>query len=202
MNLHICTISCRNDFLDLIYHSIPKNDDIIWHIARSVNNPILNNIIKKDSRVIIHNLTCEDNDTSFKMSYIFDQIIHADSDSYFCILDDDSIFHEGMYLLYTKYKNEKFIVIGSQEDKKGNMRLQGTLPYECAIDSGNVLCHSSVLKKVKWPSKHWDDKIHVDFEFWNNCFKYFGLKNTDITNKVISVYNAFSDKKDTLNYLR
>jgi len=203
MNLHICTISCRNDFLEQIYKSIPKAQDIIWHIARAIGNPVqLPDTMKEDTRIQVHTLTCEDIDTPFKMNYIFDQIKHTDLDSYFCILDDDTVFHPGMYNNYLQYIDKQFMVIGQQMDKNYVRRLQGTLPYECAIDAGNVLCHSSVLEKEIWPGKHWDEQVHIDFEFWNNCFSHFGIKQTEIVTDVVSIYNYFSDKPDTLDYVR
>ncbi len=204
MNLHICTISQRNDFLETIHRtSIPYGPDIKWHIARSVYNPVTYNF-NGDSRVHIHELTCDDSDTPFKMNYIFDNIINTDSNSYFCILDDDTLFHSGMYEVYKQYRNidKKFMVIGRQEDKNGITRLYGTLPVECAIDSGNVLCHSHVLVPERWSSQHWDDKLHADYEFWFRCYKHFRLQLTDITDKTISIYNKFSDKEDTLDYIR
>lgn len=201
MNLHICTISSRNDFLEIIYNSIPKNKDIIWHIAKSIATPVIDFNFIKDKRVKIHELTCDDTDTSFKMNYIFNIIAKSELNSYFCILDDDTIFHFNMYRVYLLYKNSKFLIIGGQMDKNHKVRLQGSLPYECAIDSGNVLCHSSILETERW-GQHWDEKYHVDFEFWNSCFKHFTIKNTDVIHTTISIYNALNDKEDSLDYIR
>lgn len=209
MNLHICTISSRNEFLQKIYDSFPYHGgDIIWHIARSNNNPLnITDHIQENARedkitIQVHELTCDDSDTPFKMNYIFEQIKITDPDSYFCILDDDTLFHFKMHVMYSDYKEKQFMVIGKQVDKNYVTRLQGTLPYECAIDSGNVLCHSNVLGKEKWPDQHWDETMHVDFEFWNKCFKHFGVTKTDIVPDIISIYNYFSDKPDTLDYAR
>ena len=93
------------------------------------------------------------------------------------------------------------MVIGDQVDKNGVLRLQGSLPYECAIDSSNVLCHSSVLVNEQW-GKHWDEHYHVDFDFWNRCFKHFGIKKTDIIASTVSIYNALNNKEDSLDYIR
>lgn len=209
MNLHICTISCRNDFLNEIYDSIFQLNikNVIWHISREIGNPVIikNEALNNVNVKIYNNLYCEKTDTSVKMDYIFQQIINTDSNSYFCILDDDTLFHQGMYNLFLKYntfQDKKFMVIGKQIDKNNLVRLHGTLPYECAIDSGNVLCHSHVLQVEKWEPFHWDDNKHVDFEFWNRCFKHFGITATDIVTDIVSIYNKFSDKKDSLNYLR
>lgn len=204
MNLHICTISSRNEFLEQIHDSIPWSENVIWHIARAVSNPINSEILSNNPRVRVHHLTCDDTDTPFKMNYIFKHIIDTDSDSYFCILDDDTLFHDGMYSTYWDYfrRNGKFMIIGQQVDKDGIMRLPATLPCECAIDSGNVLCHSHVLVPEQWPDKHWNDKFHADYDFWYRCYKHFRLANTDLVQEVISVYNALSNQPDTLNYVR
>lgn len=205
MNLHICTISSRDEYLQSIYNSLPKDNDIVWHICRGGDKFVgLTSSLYTDYRVKVYHIDCEDTDTATKMQYIFDRIIATDSDSYFCILDDDTHFHIGMYLTYQEYKERegKWMVIGSQQDKNGTRRLQGTLPYECAIDSGNVLCHSHCLVPEKWPTKHWDESYHIDFDFWNRCYKHFGLKRTDIIQQNISIYNAYSNKPDTLDYVR
>lgn len=200
MRLNICTLSSRPQFLRQIYNSIPHETDIIWHIAKSSRTPPLEDL--QDERVKVYELDCEDTDTPFKMNSIFEKIVEQGTDSYFCILDDDTIFHEGMYKLYNLYKNKAFMIIGRQVDKDMITRLYGTLPYECAIDSGNVLCHSSVLTVEKWGEKHWDEVYHADFDFWNRCFKHFGITRTDIVEDAISIYNLYSEKPDSLQYIR
>ena len=205
MNLHICTISSRDEHLEKIYNSIPHTEDVTWHICRGGDKPVsASNRIMADHRVRVYHLDCEDSDTYTKMQHIFDRIIATDSDSYFCLLDDDTHFHIRMYNLYMEYKEKegKWMVIGAQQDKNGLTRLQATLPYECAIDSGHVLCHSHCLVLEKWPTKHWDESYHIDFDFWNRCYKHFGIKKTDLIQKHISIYNAFSNKPDTLDYVR
>lgn len=201
MILHICTISHRNEFLQDIYDSIPWYPDVVWHIARAHNNPVPDWLLSKE-QIRVHDLTCEDIDTSFKMNYIFNNIVTTDPDSYFCLLDDDTNFCILMYELFKECRGRQFMIIGKQMDKDWKVRLQPTLPYECAIDSGNVLCHSSVLQDVKWPTEHWDDEFHADFDFWNRCFQYFGIKRTDLVDRPISIYNFYSDKPDSLDYVR
>ena len=204
--LHICTISSRDTYLEEIYKTIPKNKDITWHIAigtdTSYSLPIL---LKEDNRVKFYIADCLNTDTASKMNLLFKEIQKIKKHSYFCILDDDTIFAKRMYSLYREYfvSNKQYMIIGKQVDKKGITRLLATLPYECAIDSGNVLCHTSVLPFVKWANTGiWSNLSHEDFNFWNNCFQYFGIKRTDITQTAISIYNFFNPKKDTLDYIR
>jgi len=205
MNLHILTISSRDEFLEQIYNSIPSNADIKWHICRGGDKfTDISHKLRADYRVKVYHIDCPDTDTAAKMQYLFNTIVETDNNSYFCILDDDTQFHPGMYKLFQHYKTlpGELMIIGKQRDKHGVVRLPATLPYECAIDSGNVLCHSSVLNGIKWATEHWSETMHVDFEFWNRCYQHFGLKRTDIIDRTISIYNKFSSKPDTLDYVR
>lgn len=200
MPLHILTISSRFHLLSKIWETIKDFPDITWHIAKSVfreDIPPFTN----DSRVVIYNISTEDSDTSFKMNYLLREI--KDLGGYFCILDDDSEFVKEAYEVYKRYEGSKIgMIIGNQIDKWGRIRLQSSYPRQCCIDTGNVICHTSVLEKVEWPEYGWTNKIYVDFEFWDACFKYFGLKYTDLVSDVISVYNSLSDVKDSLDYVR
>lgn len=202
MKLHICTMCSRPEFLEMIFSTIPINDDIVWHIAKSSSTPAITGKFAADSRVRIYELPCEDTNTPCKMNFIFNKIIESGIDSYFCMQDDDSLFLEQMYNVYKQYTQKQFMVIGQQLDKLNQIRLVGTYPYECAIDTGNVLIHSSVLVKEQWGNKHWDETYHADFDFINRCFKHFGIKRTDIITEPISVYNALSTKIDSLDYIR
>jgi hypothetical protein len=135
------------------------------------------------------------------MNSLFREI--KDLGGYFCVLDDDSVFHANMYYTYEEYIDSKIgMVIGNQEDKEGRTRIHGSYPRACAIDSGNVLCHTSVLEYVEWSVNHWSKIKFVDFEFWDACFKHFGLKYTDVIQETISVYNKLSEVKDSLDYVR
>ncbi len=202
MHLNICTISSRTEYLDRIYESIPKEQDIVWHICRSLRTDVLTNDFLQDPRVKVYYIDCEDTNTPCKMNFIFHKIIEQGLDSYFCIQDDDSIFRQEMYDIYTTYREKHFMIIGNQEDKNGIIRLRGTLPYPCAVDTGMFLAHSCVLTKELWPSRHWDNEFHADYDFLTRVHDYFTIKSTDIIQDTISVYNAFSDRPDTLDYLR
>lgn len=200
--LHICTISSRPQFLQQIYDTIPKETDIVWHICKSRYTESLSGSYLSDNRVRVYEIECEDSNTPAKMNYIFHKIIETGVDSYFCLQDDDSYFLTDMYSTFREYRDKQFLVIGRQVDKNGVTRLYPTLPYKCAIDTGSFLCHSSVLVKEQWPNRHWDSEFYADFEFIDRIYKHFGIKRTDLIQTAISVYNAYSDKEDTLDYIR
>lgn len=199
---HICTMSSRPQFLQQIYDTIPKEQDIVWHICKSRYTNKLEGEYLSDSRVRVYEIECEDTNTPCKMNYIFHKIIESGVDSYFCIQDDDSHFLQEMYNVFQQYKQKQFLVIGRQIDKDGVTRLQPTLPYKCAIDTGSFLCHSSVLVKEQWPNRHWDSEFYADFDFIDRVYRQFGITRTDLVDRAISVYNVYSDKEDTLEYIR
>ena len=88
--LHIITPLYRFNLLEQIYNSILMNDDIIWHISKSNKREELDyDFLKKDKRIKLYNIDCDDNEIYKKRNVVFDNI----KDGYFCFLDDDTIFH-------------------------------------------------------------------------------------------------------------
>ncbi len=171
-----------------MYSSIPKHDDITWHIAKSVHR-IERLEIPNDKRVKLYEVNCVDRDVSSKRNKIFENI----HDGWFHLLDDDTYFHNNMYRLYKDVEKENYIgmVGGYQLSQDGKIRLYtGVRPQLTRIDAGNVICHHSVLKHVKWGFDEVDETIPKDFVFWRNAYDYFGqMKNVKYP---ISIYNALS----------
>jgi hypothetical protein len=196
----------RPEYLLSIYYSIPENADVVWHIAKSRYTPDLadgmKSILRSDKRVRLYEIECEDTNTPCKMNYIFHKIMECGVDSYFCIQDDDSVFLPEMYEVYQEYKDKQMLVVGKQVDKEGRTRLQPSMPCPGAIDTGNFLCHSGVLVHEPWPNKHWSSEYYVDYEFINAIYKRYGVRNTDLVDRAISIYNKMSTKPDTLDYIR
>ena len=200
MKLHILTITSRFNLLCDVWSSMCDFNEIIWHIGKSKDR-LFDVELPIDDRIILYDIPVSDNDTSGKMNFLFNEVKKLSG--YFCILDDDTLFSTEMYDVYKLYKNSNIgMVIGKQIDKNGITRLQPTLPVECAIDTGNVMCNVDILNHIKWPGKHWDSNYHVDFEFWNVVYKYYGIKRVDIVMNSISIYNALSNVKDSLDYIR
>lgn len=185
--LHIVTPLFRYKNLPLIYSSIPKNDDITWHLAKTSRRPILNHdFIESDPRIKVYEIDCEDADLITKRNTIFSGI----KDGHFHLLDDDTIFYQPMYDIYLKYKDFIGMVIGKQLSKNMNIRLAQNYPRLGAIDAGNVLCHSSILDRVKWEERKGLEKYRCrDFIFWDNCFSIFGNEKTILIPDAISIYN-------------
>lgn len=196
--LHVTIPLYRYRNMFRVLDSIPLNehDDIICHIATSTNstenrNGYWGNFIYEcekgnPERIKIYELDCDDADTVTKRNTMFENI----KDGYFCLLDDDTVFVERMYQAYKECEARNFIgmVVGRQDFKDGTLRLRPSDPYLCGIDAGNVLCHSSILEKVKWAER---DNIPKDFVFWDSCFKQFGgFSHFDYVHETISIYNA------------
>ena len=185
--LHIITPLYRFDLLEKVYNSILINDDIIWHISKSKYREDLNyDFLKNDKRIRVYNVDCEDTNTTKKRNAALETI----SDGYFCFLDDDTVFHENMYIKYLECceNNFKGMLIGEQLDNDGKLRLIATYPQYERIDTGNVLSHFSCLKEVRWPETHIKGVNQKDFLFWEKVYHFYG-KKCAIVNKPISIYN-------------
>lgn len=187
--LHITTPAFRYQYLDHIYASIPPHSDITWHIAKVADRPALTNGFLTDPRVRVYELACTDADTVTKRNHIFDQI----NDGYFHLLDDDTLFHPGMYRVYERYAAQAFVgmIIGYQHNRDGFVFLRPNYPIHWSrtpTDSGMVLCHHSALGHTRWISHHDGPN---DFNFWQRCYAYFGQQATLLVPDVISYYNYF-----------
>lgn len=183
--LHIITRLYRFDLLQEIYESIPKEDDIRWHICKSNQREDLNYDFLSDPRVILHNINCLDTDRTAKTNFVFDQI----KDGYFCLVDDDTIFHGNMYIAYTVLYKKEYIgmMIGVQLNSDGSIRLTAKIPEACSIDTGQCIAHYSALTKVKWSSANSPIR---DFIFWNDVYNFFN-KKCILTEIHLSWYNKF-----------
>ena len=168
------------------------DNDIIWHISKSKKREDLtNDFIKTDKRIRLYNVDCEDTDTTSKRNVVLETI----NDGYFCFLDDDTIFHENMYLKYRECLENRFIgmMVGEQTDWDGKLRLIASYPKYGRIDTGNVIAHHSCLTDCKWPKTHTPKVNQKDFLFWESVYNYYG-KKCAIWNKPISYYNQISKK--------
>ena len=185
--LHIITPIYRFEYLEKIYNSILMNDDILWHISKSTKiKETIPEVIKNDKRVKIYDIDCEDTDTTKKRNTILETI----DNGYFCFLDDDTIFHENMYVKYLECKESNFegMFIGEQLDKHGKLRLIASFPKYTRIDTGNVLSHSSCLKTCRWPETYEYGKNAKDSLFWESVYTFYNYKCA-IWNRPISYYN-------------
>lgn len=193
MKLHIITILYRFENLEQIYNSILMDEDIVWHISKSSKREDLDNdFIKQDKRIKFYNVDCEDNDTTSKRNVILETI----KDGYFCFLDDDTLFHENMYLKYRECVENRFVgmLIGEQLDWDGKLRLIASYPQYMRIDTGNVISHHSCLKTCRWPDTHIPKVNQKDSLFWESVYEYYG-KKCAIWNGPISYYNQISKKR-------
>jgi len=185
--LHIVTPLYRYDLLHKVYESIPKANDITWHIARTSRRDAENflDFIKSDSRIKYYELDCPDSDTTTKRNACFAKI----KDGYFCLIDDDTEFHPGMYEAYRKCLESNFVgmIIGEQLWIDGRTRLKAGPPTIARIDAGNVLAHSSCLSECRWPLKT-EGSCCWDYLFWNDVHNFYGEYKT--IDSVISIYNS------------
>ena len=192
--LHIITRAYRFDLLFNIYSSLPKVDDIHWHICKSNQREEIEYEFLNKPYISIYSIDCLDSDRTAKTNHCFDQI----RDGYFCLVDDDTIFHEHMYRVYQVCTEHNHIglAIGEQLYSDGSLRLKAQAPLPGAIDTGQCLAHSSCLSLARWP----DAKTLLrDFLFWNSVY-YFFKKVCVYVNKPISWYNKTVERTALLLY--
>jgi len=190
--LHIITPAYRFENLDKIYNSIYMDDDITWHISKSNNRELLSHdFIKTDNRIKIYNVNCEDNETYKKRNSALEKITNG----YFCFLDDDTVFHENMYIKYRECMEHNFVgmIVGEQLESDGEIRLLASKPKFKYIDTGNVIAHTDCLKECRWPDTHIRGVNQKDFLFWDSVYNYYG-KRCGIWNKPISIYNKLREQ--------
>jgi hypothetical protein len=182
--LHVITPFYRYENFQEIYESIKKFPDLIWHIGVSKKKPF--EIDFYDDRIRIHEIDCEDNEAWMKRSEVLEKI----NDGYFCFLDDDSVFHEGMYQKFLEISQENFkgLVIGVQIKEDNSLRLKSSIPIHAKIDAGNAFAHSNCLSHVKWPKQKAVKNFPNDFVFWKSVYDFFNEKCI-LTDDVISYYN-------------
>jgi hypothetical protein len=111
--LHLVTPLYHYDLLEKVYKTIPKHDDITWHISVSNRREkVPYDFVYTDRRIKLYELDCADSDTVIKRNVVFDNI----RDGYFYLLDDDTIFVNALYELYRQIivKDFKGMVIGNQ----------------------------------------------------------------------------------------
>lgn len=185
--LHIITRAYRYSLLNGVYNSIPKHNDITWHIGKSSHRESFTHKFIEDHRVIIYEVDCEDSDITPKTNQILEKI----TDGYFCFLDDDTYFHNNMYFCYQKFQKQNFtnMIIGQQLTKSMNFRLQPSIPIKGRIDIANVLCHHSLLKDTRFQTENEENKGCKDYFFWREIFE----KNNNsafLIMRVLSVHNG------------
>jgi hypothetical protein len=190
--LHIITPLYRFELIEKVYSSIPINDDVIWHISYSSKRELPNlPFLTKNKQIRIYPVDCEDNDTPSKRNEILNQI----KDGYFCFLDDDTTFHENMYMKYLDCTEEKFVgmLVGEQIFSSGKLRLVASKPVFTKIDTGNVISHHSCLTECTWPETFIYKVNQRDFLFWESVYNYYGM-TCAIWNSPISYYNKLREE--------
>jgi hypothetical protein len=182
--LHLITSLYRHKYIQQVYCSISNAEDIRWHVAKSKD--IITPELPIDSRIILHDCDCRDNDPVCKR----DTALSTIKDGYFYILDDDTEFHPGMYTLYKLMEASLYegMIIGKQINKDRSLRLKAlSKPAHCYIDAGNVLCHHSAIPYVL-KAHPYEKHIAPDFVLWDKAYSFFG--NCKQTDEIISLYNS------------
>jgi hypothetical protein len=191
--LHIITPLYRFENLEKVYNSIFLNDTIVWHISKSSQRESISyDFLKNDKRIRIYNSNCLDSDTTIKRNDILSNI----NDGYFCFLDDDTLFHENMYIKFLQCLENNFVgmLVGQQIYSNGELRLIASKPVYTHIDTGNVISHHSCLSECRWPDSHINGVNQKDFLFWNSVYNFYSRKCA-IWNQPISYYNKLSENQ-------
>jgi len=195
--LHIVTLLYRFELLSKVYASIPKHDDIRWHLSIAKKRGIpKERFILEDNRIVLHIVDCKDDDFVTKRNYVFSKI----KDGYFYMLDDDTYFFNEVYELYKEYEKRNFrgLIIGNEKIRiydRESLLVAKPLsddPGKINIGTGMAISSSDALEHVRWAWGNLDRGIGRDYIFWSKCFAYFGPENVVYSNKIISFHNFFS----------
>lgn len=196
--LHIITILYRFELLSKVYATIPKHDDIRWHLSIAKERGLpKDDFLINDKRVIIHLIDCKDNDFVSKRNAAFEKI----KDGYFYMLDDDAIFLQEVYKIYQESVARMFrgVIIGDEQYREYNKekiryvsKPLSVDPNKINIDTGMAMASSDVLEHVKWCWVEPNEKYGRSCLFWSKCYNYFGLENVIYCNRIISYNNYFS----------
>lgn len=192
-NLHIITLLYRFENFDKIKNTIPKKNDITWHLVISHKRELP--VFLKyniDDFINIHIVECDDNDFVSKRNFVFDKI----KNGYFFLLDDDTIFVNECYEVYRKYSglNFKGLIIGYRKDffSMAKPFKPYSNPKYNNLDTGNGISHHSVLRFVKW---EWVEKYSRDNYFWAQCANHYGEENIITVESIICFYNYLNPKR-------
>jgi hypothetical protein len=189
--LHIITPVYRTNFLQRIYETIPKKEDVVWHIPciKKRQNEINITGITEYPIIKKYFLDCEEEE-AFKNSSKRNLCLDSIKDGYFCFIDDDTIFLDEMYNLYKDLSHKKYIgmAVGEQIKKNGSKRLNASIPTYANIDTGNAIAHHICLLKCRWKFDDKNIKLPKDYVFWNSVYEFFH-KQCLLINKVVSIYN-------------
>jgi hypothetical protein len=194
--LHIITLLYRFENFEQLCASIPEKNDITWHVVISNRRTIPRNITESTfHNLIIHIVDFNDDDFVSKRNVVFEKI----NNGYFFLLDDDTKYFNSCYDEYRKYYNLEFkgMIVGIQQEYfyKRKPHYPYTNPKNNLLDTGSVISYFEVLKHVKW---EWTKDYSRDCFFWANCARYFGENRIINCNKVISYYNFYNSKSNTI----
>lgn len=181
--LHLVTPLYRYDLLERVYQSIPRGDDVVWHLAKTSRRPPLDHaFIARDPRIRVYDIDCDDTDIVTKRNTVFAAI----TDGYFYLLDDDTICVEGLYRVYREYCAAGFegMIVGGSNLNRA--RTPSTDPALNRLDTGAVICFHAVLRHVQWA---WSADYARDRLFWSRCFAFYGVGRTVVLNRTIAAYN-------------
>jgi hypothetical protein len=169
-----------------MYESLPDAQDITWHIGISIEAEDSASYIPNDIRVHPYIINCKDKESWTKRQVCLEYV----TDGYYCFLDDDTTFYDQLYQEYKLLRSSKYkgMVIGEQVKKDGTKRLKANVPMFCQIDIGNVICHHSANKHVKFPSVLKSTPSARDYEYWRDVYEFYNNEAL-LIKKSISVYN-------------
>lgn len=180
--LTLITVAYKYDFLDKLWLSVPKYDDVEWTIVKVKDRNL-------DKWKNIYRINVVEVDTSEDFEGVFVKMqagLDSVKDGWFMKLDEDTVFHPNAYKMFKKYNSNPAMLIGSQYYCNDTLRIKANIG-QGATDSGNVMCHNECLKEVKWTTNTKD--IAQDQTFWGNCFNYYKIGRTYIIDEPISYYN-------------
>ena len=183
--LNLITSSYRPEYLDRVYASIPKRDDVRWIIIKNESFTLPQfertpNITMANGLEGLENLHIKAN---LGISLCDPGLVQ--------FLDEDTEFNDETYEMYQTYKEYYKLIIGKQviwfEDKFVT-RCESQIPECGKVDGGQALIHTDILKHIKL--KPLNESPCADGNFLKECWDFCDHQSRILTNQVISKYNT------------
>ncbi len=192
--LNLITVGFNPKYMSTLWNTIPHEYDVQWWRHEKNKDEIRkeNHFLEYFGNINVFTLLTDES-TDFsnfpkRMNMLMDIVLQKDKNGHFQIIDEDTLFHPNSYKVYRENKYFEGMIIGEQHYCNDTLRLKANLPGCANIDSGNVICHNSALKTIKW-TPYGISKC-PDAVFWENCYKLFGKDGTRLINSPVSYYNA------------
>lgn len=195
--LNIVTVGFNHDFLEPLYNSIPKEEDVIWYVHTHEDNTQPEFLMNKNITWIRSNESTDFSNFDRRINILFKEVLNTDPSGHFQIVDEDTLYNPNAYKLYKENQDVNGLIIGNQVYCNGTLRLRNCVPSGGYIDTGSCISSVSLLNYVEWDNKK---TMTPDAKFWLRCYNF--AKQVKFIDEPLSFYNAQLNQLDEQDIYR